>query len=70
MRITNTSDERQAVHTTAGVVFIHPGKSRDVELTPEGEKIVSASGFLETGAKQARKRAQNVKAALDEEHEG
>lgn len=43
MKVTNTSDTRQGVHTTTGVVFIHPGKSRDVELTAAGEKFVDAS---------------------------
>lgn len=70
MKVTNTSDERQAVHTTAGVVFIHPGKTRDVELSEAGEKIVSASNFLDTGVKQARNRAQKAKDARDEESEG
>lgn len=46
MKVTNSSDERQAVHTTAGVVFIHPGKSRDVDLTKPGEKLVEASAVL------------------------
>ena len=70
MKVTNTSDERQAVHTTAGVVFIHPGKTRDVELSEAGEKLVSASDVLETGAKQARKRAQKVVDAASVEAEG
>ena len=70
MNSTNTSDERQAVHTTAGVVFIHPGKTRDVELSEAGEKLVSASDVLETGAKQARKRAQKVVDAASVEAEG
>ena len=70
MKVTNTSDERQAVHTTAGVVFIHPGKTRDVELSEAGEKLVSASDVLETGAKQARKRTQKAEDVASDEAEG
>lgn len=46
MKVTNTSQSRQGVHTTDGVVFIHPGQSRDVELTAAGEKFVDASADL------------------------
>lgn len=46
MKVTNTSDERQAVHTKVGVIFIHPGKSRDVDLTDAGGKLVEASAGL------------------------
>lgn len=46
MNVTNTSESRQGVHTTTGVVFIHPGQSRDVELTAAGEKFVDASDDL------------------------
>ncbi|MCD1264538.1 hypothetical protein B5M44_24020 [Shinella sumterensis] len=46
MKVTNKGKERQGVHTTSGVVFIHPGKSRDVELTEAGEKLVRASQDL------------------------
>ncbi|UNK39378.1 hypothetical protein MNR02_06635 [Shinella sp. H4-D48] len=70
MKVTNNSDERQAVHTTAGVVFIHPGKTRDVELSEAGEKLVSASDVLETGAKQARKRTQKAEDMASDEAEG
>ncbi|WP_430439081.1 hypothetical protein [Shinella sp.] len=46
MKVTNTSQSRQGVHTTDGVVFIHPGQSRDVELTAAGEKFIDASDDL------------------------
>lgn len=46
MKVTNNSAIRQGVHTTTGVVFIHPGQSRDVELTAAGEKFVDASADL------------------------
>jgi hypothetical protein len=46
MKVTNKGKERQGVHTASGVVFIHPGKSRDVELTDAGEKLVRASQDL------------------------
>lgn len=46
MKVTNTSQSRQGVHTTTGVVFIHPGQSRDVELTAAGEKFVDGSNDL------------------------
>lgn len=70
MKVTNKSDTRQPVHTVKGVVFIGAGKTRDVELTPEGEKLVSASDVLETGARQVRKRAQKAEDAVAEEAEG
>lgn len=34
--VTNISRAPQGLHTTRGVVFVHPGKSRDVEFTKEG----------------------------------
>lgn len=46
MKVTNNSGERQAVHTKAGVIFIHPGKSRDVDLTDAGEKLVEEAPGL------------------------
>lgn len=55
VKITNKSDIKQPVHTVAGVVFIHPGHSRDVELSEPGEKLVEKSDTLDTSAKRARK---------------
>ncbi len=63
MKIKNTSDVRQAVHTTTGVVFIHPGKTRDVELTEAGEKFVNASSDLRAYAQSSQKPAKKPKDA-------
>lgn len=63
MKIRNTSDERQAVHTTTGVVFIHPGKTRDVELSEAGEKLVLASSDLRTYAATSQKATRKPKGA-------
>ncbi len=63
MKIRNISDERQAVHTTTGVVFIHPGKTRDVELSEAGEKLVLASSDLRTYATTAQKVPRKPKDA-------
>lgn len=57
-KITNTSDVKQAVHTTSGVVFIHPGKDRDVELTAEGMKFAEATEGLKIDGRTVRKRTQ------------
>ena len=46
MKVTNKGEERQGIHTTSGVIFLHPGKSRDVELTEAGKKLVRASQDL------------------------
>ncbi len=59
-KITNTSDVKQAVHTTSGVIFIHPGKDRDVELTPEGQKFAEATDGLKIDGRTARKRSQKA----------
>ena len=63
MKIRNTSDERQAVHTTTGVVFIHPGKTRDVELSEAGEKLVLASSHLRTYAATSQKATRKPNGA-------
>lgn len=59
-KITNTSDVKQAVHTTSGVVFIHPGKDRDVELTAEGMKFAEANDGLKIDGRTVRKRTQKA----------
>lgn len=59
-KITNTSEVKQAVHTTRGVVFIHPGKDRDVELTPEGMKFAEVNEGLKIDGRTVRKRPQKA----------
>lgn len=63
MKVTNTSEERQAVHTTSGVVFIHPGRSREVQLTPEGEKFVDASPALSIDGRPRKTAKKDVSEA-------
>lgn len=46
MKVTNSSKAPQGVHTAAGVVFVGPGESREVELTEAGHKLASRLGFL------------------------
>ena len=46
MKVTNNSKAPQGVHTGAGVVFIRPGESRDVELSVDGHKQASRLKFL------------------------
>lgn len=58
-KLTNTSGVKQAVHTTNGVVFIHPGQTREVELSEVGAKLVEASDAF----KSPRKRSQKAKGA-------
>ncbi|MFN3833389.1 MAG: hypothetical protein ACK4SQ_14280 [Allorhizobium sp.] len=65
-KITNTSDVKQAVHTTSGVIFIHPGKDRDVELTPEGMKVAEATEGLKIDGRTVRKRTQKAVDANEE----
>lgn len=63
MKVRNTSDVRQAVHTTTGVVFIHPGKTWDVDLTEEGLKLVQASTDLRAYGEHGEKRTKKPKDA-------
>jgi len=51
MKVTNNSKALQGVHTAMGVVFIAPGETKDVELTPEGHKGVSRLSFLSVEGK-------------------
>ena len=69
-KITNTSDVKQAVHTTTGVVFIHPGKDRDVDLTAEGMKFAEATDGLKIDGRTVRKRAEKPTDAHSEGAEG
>lgn len=46
MKVTNNSKALQGVHTTDGVVYILPGKTKEVDLTPEGHKGASRLAFL------------------------
>lgn len=69
-KITNTSDVKQAVHTTSGVVFIHPDKDRDVDLTAEGMKFAEATECLKIDGRTVRKRTQKaVEAEIEPEAE-
>ena len=45
-KITNNSKAPQGLHTKSGVVFIHPGKSRDLDLSEEGLKFAKRLPFL------------------------
>lgn len=51
MKVTNKSKALQGVHTAMGVVFILPGDTKDVELTPEGHKGASRLSFLSVEGK-------------------
>ena len=51
MKVTNNSKALQGVHTALGVVFILPGETKDVELTPEGHKGASRLSFLSVEGK-------------------
>lgn len=51
MKVTNNSKALQGVHTSLGVVFIQPGETKDVELTPEGHKGASRLSFLSVEGK-------------------
>lgn len=46
MKVTNNSKALQGVHTTAGVVYILPGQTQDIDLTPEGHKGASRLAFM------------------------
>lgn len=59
-KVKNTGDRVEMVHTTSGVVRLHPGQERDLELSEPGAKLVEASDTLTTGGKQGRKRAQKT----------
>lgn len=66
IKITNKSEIKQPVHTVAGVVYIQPGQSRDVELSEPGAKLVEKSDVLETASKRARKSTRKpVEAETD-----
>ncbi|MBI6621196.1 hypothetical protein YA0783_23135 [Pseudomonas corrugata] len=51
MKVTNNSKALQGVHTALGVVYIQPGETKDVELTPEGHKGASRLSFLSVEGK-------------------
>lgn len=51
MKVTNNSKAMQGVHTTAGVVYILPGQTQDLDLTPEGHKGASRLAFMNVEGK-------------------
>ena len=51
MKVTNNSKALQGVHTTAGVVYILPGQTQDIDLTPEGHKGASRLAFMSVEGK-------------------
>lgn len=56
-KVTNTSDIRQMVHTKSGVVKLPAGKTRELDLTEYGRKLVDASPVLSV-AKPRRRKAK------------
>lgn len=70
VKVKNTGERVEMVHTTSGVIRLHPGQERELELTEPGAKLVEASDTLTTGGKQARKRTQKpVEADIEPEAE-
>lgn len=67
VKVKNTGERVEMVHTTSGVIRLHPGQERELELTEPGAKLVEASDKLTTGAKQARKRPQKAMEAVEAE---
>lgn len=51
MKVTNNSKALQGVHTTDGVVYILPGQTQDIDLTPEGHKGASRLAFMSVEGK-------------------
>lgn len=51
MKVTNNSKALQGVHTTDGVVYILPGETKEVDLTPEGHKGASRLAYLSVEGK-------------------
>ncbi|WP_395599029.1 hypothetical protein AB4P95_11435 [Pseudomonas sp. A1437] len=51
MKVTNNSKALQGVHTTAGVVYVLPGETQDLDLTPEGHKGTSRLAFMSVDGK-------------------
>ena len=51
MKVTNNSKALQGVHTTAGVVYVLPGETQDLDLTPEGHKGASRLAFMSVDGK-------------------
>lgn len=70
MKIKNTSKERQSVQTVDGVVFIPPGKTRDLELSEPGKKLIGTSEHLKDVSKPAPKADAKQKDAPDVVGEG
>jgi hypothetical protein len=65
MKVTNNSKAPQGVRTGAGVVFIRPGESRDVELSADGHKQASRLKFLSVaGAAPMAQGGESEKDAL------
>lgn len=60
VKVKNEGERKEAIHTKSGVIFLHPGQERELELTEPGAKLVDASDRLTTGGKQARKRSQKA----------
>ncbi|MBG6211684.1 hypothetical protein IWQ49_006375 [Labrenzia sp. EL_126] len=54
-RITNNSEIRQMVHTASGVVQIPAGKTRDIDLSVYGRKLVDESDVLAIETPRRRK---------------
>ncbi|OSN39556.1 hypothetical protein [Pseudomonas syringae] len=46
MKVTNNSKAMQGVYSASGVVYVLPGQSLEVDLTPEGHKGASRLKFL------------------------
>ena len=68
MKIINISRALQGVHATAGVVYIRPGKSKDVDLTNIGIKQARRlKGILDIGKS---KDVDTTSIGLKAEHHG
>lgn len=59
MKVTNNSKALQGVHTIAGVVYVLPGQSRDVELTEDGHKQASRLAFLKMSGDAPKQQDDN-----------
>lgn len=67
MKVTNTSTAPQGLHTEKGVVYIKPGATMEVELSPAAQKGASRLTFLklEGDAQKAKADPEDAeKAAL------
>ena len=64
MKVTNNSKALQGVHTETGLVYISPGQSRDIALSPEGEALARRLPFLTFGEAEAPEVAPKASEAL------